>query len=140
MPDFSQSKIYKLVCNITGKVYIGSTTRPLNYRLNQHLHDFKKGVKITSSQIFEKANYNIILIENYPCKNKKELHLREKYYINNNDCINKKNPIGRKLSPKSYYEKNKEIIKQQSFNNSFLKRRRREMVRFFENIEMRLNK
>lgn len=131
MPDFSKSKIYKLVCNITGKVYIGSTTRTLNYRLNQHLYDFKKRrSKITSSQIFEKANYDMVVIENYPCKNKKELHLREKYHIDNNECINKKNPIGRKLSPEEYYEQNKEKIKQQSFNNNFLKRRRRNIVRF----------
>ena len=28
MPDYSKGKIYKIVCNVTGLVYVGSTCEP----------------------------------------------------------------------------------------------------------------
>jgi hypothetical protein len=34
----------------------------------------------------------IVLIENYPCDSKNELHARERYYVNNIDCVNKNKP------------------------------------------------
>ncbi len=37
MPDYSKGKIYKIVCNTTGLVYIGSTCEPtLARRLAGH--------------------------------------------------------------------------------------------------------
>ena len=42
--------------------------------------------------MFEKYGINntdIILVESYPCENKNELHSRERYYIENNNCVNK---------------------------------------------------
>jgi predicted GIY-YIG superfamily endonuclease len=41
--DYSRGKIYKIVCNITNKIYIGSTCEPtLARRLAWHVQDFKK--------------------------------------------------------------------------------------------------
>jgi hypothetical protein len=54
------------------------------------LHDKKY---MTSFEIIINNNYEVILIENYPCKTKDELHARERYWIeNNNDCVNKTIP------------------------------------------------
>ena len=40
--DYSQGKIYKIVCNKTGLVYIGSTCRSLDERLKEHEYDSKR--------------------------------------------------------------------------------------------------
>jgi predicted GIY-YIG superfamily endonuclease len=40
--DYSKGKIYKIVCNKTGLVYIGSTCRSLEQRLKEHVYDSKR--------------------------------------------------------------------------------------------------
>jgi hypothetical protein len=116
--DYSKGKIYKIECNITGEVYIGSTTEPtLAKRLSGHKIHFrkwKKGTtkyKVYSFQILERENYSIYLIENYSCKSKDELFSREGHFIkeykNCGNCVNKQ-ITGRSL--KEYYQDNKEII------------------------------
>ena len=43
MPDYQQGKIYKIVCNTTGLLYIGSTTQKfLSSRLSGHMRNYKK--------------------------------------------------------------------------------------------------
>ena len=118
MVNYSEGKIYKIVCNITGDIYIGSTCEKyLKTRLAKHIAKYKyykkgNGTLTTSFKILEKNNYDIILIENYKCNSKDELHARERYFIENTNCINKYIP-GRKNKEygKIYYEKNKEEIK-----------------------------
>ena len=96
-------------------IYIGSTCEPtLSRRLANHICDYKKYLEgkkanITSFQIFDNNNYDIILIENYPCERKDELHARERYYIESLKCVNKQFP-GR--TQKEYREVNKEDKKQ----------------------------
>ena len=68
MSDFSKAKIYKIVCNVTGLVYIGSTIQKLSKRLSNHRHKYKqyldnKSRYVTSFKILENDNYEIILIE-----------------------------------------------------------------------------
>ena len=126
MIDYQQGKIYKIECNVTGKVYIGSTCEPiLARRLASHVGHYKCYLKgtypyVSSFDILQSGNYDIVLIESYPCNSKDELHARERYYTNNIDCINKikcqgiKNELGEKEYKKQYdkynYEKNKEAI------------------------------
>jgi len=50
MPDYSNSKIYKIICNITGFVYIGSTLQTLIQRLQDHKRDY-------NSYLNKKHNY-----------------------------------------------------------------------------------
>jgi predicted GIY-YIG superfamily endonuclease len=79
MVNYNNGKIYKIVCNTTGLVYIGSTTKnKLCERLTQHKSRFKKynegdNIKYSSFLVLENNNYNIILIENYKCNSKDEL-------------------------------------------------------------------
>ena len=122
MPDYQLGKIYKIECNVTGKVYIGSTCEPiLARRLAGHITSYKcylKGIHnyISSFKIFENGNYCIVLLEKYPCDTKDELLARERYWTNSIDCVNKVkgqgmlNELGRKEYKKQYHETNKEVI------------------------------
>jgi hypothetical protein len=134
MPDYSNGKIYKIVCNITGDIYIGSTCEPiLARRLAGHVGNYKsylngKGNNITSFKIIANGNYDIVLIELFPCDSKDQLHARESHYTQNIQCVNKvKNQgllieLGRidynkqynvdhKDQHKQYYVANKEHIR-----------------------------
>tara|TARA_R110000823_G_scaffold107922_1_gene226951 strand:+ start:205 stop:603 length:399 start_codon:yes stop_codon:yes gene_type:complete len=89
MPDLKNAKIYKIVCNQTKLVYYGSTTQALNLRLNQHrCKTPTNGLLLSSRIIMDNADYNIHLVEEYPCDNKKDLLIRERFYIDNNPCVN----------------------------------------------------
>ena len=99
MPDYSKSKIYKIICSETQQIYIGSTTQPLSKRLSQH----KKG-STTAKNFIEPKIY---LVETVCCDTKEELHARERYYIENIECVNLMIP-GRTYN--EWIEKNKEII------------------------------
>ena len=40
--DYSKGKVYKIVCNITGKIYVGSTTKEyLSQRLTLHRANYQ---------------------------------------------------------------------------------------------------
>jgi hypothetical protein len=123
MIDYQLGKIYKIECNVTGKVYIGSTCEPiLARRLAGHVGNYKsylngKSNYISSFDVLQNGNYDIVLIESYPCNSKDELHARERYYTNNIDCVNQRkgqgmyNELGEKEYQKQYHEKNIEKSK-----------------------------
>jgi len=99
--DYKNGKIYKLICSETQKVYIGATAQPLYKRLYQHKAKYNKAMSKTFIEP------KIFLIEDFPCERKEQLNSRERYYIENFDCVNKCIP-GRKT--KEYYEDNKERL------------------------------
>ena len=93
MVNYAESKIYKIVGS--GLTYYGSSCAPtLAKRLAQHVADYKrykddKHNYTTSFDIIELGDYTIVLVEKFPCDSKDELHARERYYIENNECVNK---------------------------------------------------
>jgi len=93
MPDYSKVKIYKIVCNITGEQYFGSTTQSLAQRLSTHRGEFKKKIKCKSSQIIERGDYQIVLCEECACETREQLMRIERKWIEENNCINKCMPI-----------------------------------------------
>lgn len=107
---YDNGKIYKLIDNTNGNIYIGSTIQPLYKRKSQHKEDRNT---CKSKLIIENGDYDIILIENYPCKSKEELLMRERYYIESIDCINKQLP-GR--TGAEWYQDNKERILEKAKN------------------------
>jgi len=113
MSSLLKGKIYKIVCNITGEVYIGSTTKTLEERLKKHEYHYKEwldgGRDITSFQIIERGDYRIELIEEVSCESKTELYKIEGQYQREIECVNKY-IAGR--TGKEYREDNKEKIKQ----------------------------
>tara|TARA_R110002012_G_scaffold289624_1_gene482764 strand:+ start:54 stop:506 length:453 start_codon:yes stop_codon:yes gene_type:complete len=105
MVNYGKGKIYKIVDNTNNNVYFGSTTQTLKKRLKQH-----KSLDCCSREIIKNGDYDIFLVEDYPCNSKKELLSREGYYMKNNECINKL-IAGRTVH--EYYYDNKEKIKLQ---------------------------
>jgi hypothetical protein len=129
MPDYQKGKIYKIVSDNIEGTYYGSTADTLWSRFGTHNRKFrawKKGSKVyyTSYKLIEAGNASIVLVEYFPCNNKIELKARERWYIENNDCVNKNVPNRThkewrkdnkekiKEQQKEYYQENKEKIKE----------------------------
>ena len=115
MIDYRNGKIYKLISTETDNVYIGSTSlKYLSTRLVGHKHAYTswqagKGRYVSSFEIVQHDNCKIILLENFPCESKDELHAREQYWIENSaNCINKRKASAG-LSRVDY---NKQYVKQ----------------------------
>lgn len=108
MVNYQEGKIYKLVGG--GLTYYGSTCDELRKRLYQH-----KQKKCKSKLLYDTGDkVEIILVEKYPCNDKMELHQRERYYIENFDCVNKNIPNRKnKEYHKIWTNNNKEKIKEQ---------------------------
>ena len=124
MPDYSLSKIYKLVSNKTSDIYIGSCLMRLSTRLSQHKN---KNNKCVSRNLFvDDAIITIVLVESFPCTTKNELKARELHHITTNNCINVNKPFvcdilygDGKAYRKEYYAINAEhkIEKQKIYND-----------------------
>ena len=121
MTDYSEGKIYKIVCHETGEEYYGSCVCPLSKRKGVHKD---KSNSCMSKKIVERGNWDIVLVEDFPSETKFELRRRERYYIQNNPCINlylpaatleEKKEQARILGVK-YRENNKEKIKEDKHN------------------------
>jgi hypothetical protein len=84
--DYANGKIYKITGG--GLTYYGSTTQLLSKRMYEHRTKLDCSAKI----IIETGEAVIVLVEVCPCKSKEELHMRERFYIENNDCVNKQIP------------------------------------------------
>ena len=125
MNKYLKAKIYKITCSENDLVYYGSTIRKLKYRLQQHKSNYKryleeKGQYYSSCEIVKYASAAIELVEEISCNTKKELLLKERFYIENNECVNKYIP-GRtnKEHNKQYNEKNKD--KKREYNKQYHK-------------------
>lgn len=112
MEDIKIGYIYKLVDNTNGNVYYGSTMN-LKKRLYAHENDYKKYLKSkchykSSFEIIKNNNHNMIYLEVVPFKDIYLLHERERWYIENNQCVNKLIPN----RSKSEYEKDNKEYRQ----------------------------
>ena len=97
MVNYANGKIYKIVCNVTGLVYIGSTCQRLCERLRGHVSNYKRYLakkyqKVTSFDVLQNKDFYIELIESHVCNTKDELHKEEAMYIRNTDCVNRNIP------------------------------------------------
>ena len=95
MPNYANGKVYKICSYNSDDVYYGSTCLKLCQRLAKHVSDwrlFKLNKtyvrRVTSFSILEQGNYYIELVETVSCASKEELHIRERYWIKNNNCVN----------------------------------------------------
>mgnify|MGYP000392109962 CR=1 FL=1 len=94
-------KIYRIVDNTNGNIYIGKTETTLTIRLAGHKYDYKVGKYCSSQEILKNGDYDIELIEETEDKS------RERYYILNTECVNKQIP-GR--TRKEHYQDNKNLF------------------------------
>lgn len=107
---YSLGKVYEIVCNKTGKRYIGSSCEDLlSQRLANHRNNFKryKNQKTqgytTSFAVLEGGDFYINLLEKVNATCKDELLARERHYINTLPCVNKYKPLRK---PCEYYKDN----------------------------------
>jgi len=114
MVNCEYGKIYKLYSKEQNITYIGSTAQYyLSRRLDNHKSTYKcylnhKSNYVTSFKILECEDYKIELLEDYPCANKKQLKDRERWYIENNECVNKNIPS---RTQAEWRQDNREYIK-----------------------------
>jgi len=85
-------KIYKIISPSTDRIYVGSTVKTIEERLEEHERDYggwlSRGCRkcyLTSFEILKYGDYKIELIEDVIDGT---LLNHEKAYINNNDCVN----------------------------------------------------
>jgi len=135
--DYSKSLIYKLCCkdvNIN-EIYVGSTTNLIK-RKYKHKYDCNNiNSKSYNHYVYRFVrenggfqNWSMIIIENYPCENKRELEKRERYWLEQLDAtLNSIKPFTTeeeikeqvKECKKKYYENNKE--KQKEYQKNYQK-------------------
>ena len=107
--------VYKIFDNTNGNQYYGSTVQTLSMRMSGHRADYKRFMEkgwrssCRSFDILKNGDYSYSLVEEVECDSKLILHQRERYYIENNDCLNKCIPTRTK---QEYREANKEKIKE----------------------------
>jgi len=110
MPDYSKNQNYKLHDNITGEDYYGHTTQTLASRLGKHIsnaNDATISQPCTSRQIIKRGDFEMIHLEYFPCANRKEAEARERWWIENQECVNTQIP-GRTY--KEWRQDNKEEL------------------------------
>ena len=111
MNNYSNGKIYQILCLETGDRYIGSCVTTLTQRLHGHM---QKNNRCSSRKIVERGNYNMLLLEDFPCSNKKELTTRERFYFDLLPNINRNRPMrmGTEITEyqKVYNQTNREKI------------------------------
>ena len=120
--NFDSPKIYALSSPHTNLLYIGSTCLPLSLRLRGHVELYKQYLKgnnnrkCTAFKLFE-LGFDDVRIETIDdCDDvycKKALLKRERFWIENNNVVNKNIPSRTaKESSKAHYETHKEEKKQ----------------------------
>lgn len=98
MPDYSKTKIYKIL--VEGNEYYGHTTLPIIRRQDLHITRFHDETR-SKAKLFkaiEASGMNIndlelLHVEDYPCENKYQAKLREKYWIKNFGTLNGNIPL-----------------------------------------------
>jgi len=119
MVNYKKSIIYKLCCknpNITD-IYVGSTT---NFNRRKQAHKSicnNENAKQYNNKVYKVIrqnggfnNWDMIQIEKYECEEKRQLHTRERYYIETlNSSLNCNIPTRTKTE---YEEQNKDKVKQ----------------------------
>ena len=122
---YNNSKIYKLVDQVNGYFYIGSTCNPLSKRLYWHKCSAKKHSERKVYKYFNELgwdNVKIILIEEHYLDNNEELIREEdrviQMYLHEDKCLNSYRAFvtqeeareNHNKQQKLYYEENKERV------------------------------
>lgn len=111
--------VYRIYDNTNGNVYYGSTIQTLSNRIAGHRTSYKKYLNgtyhyVKSIDIIKNGDYSYNIVEEVEFETKYELHNRERYYIENNECVNKFIP---NRTIKEYREDNKDKMKEYRENN-----------------------
>jgi hypothetical protein len=125
-PRYKFGKIYKIFCDIEGEddIYVGSTVRELEVRLDHHFKDAEINTS-TQHKFYNHMmrlgleHFHIMLVEDYPCENDLVLRMREQYWMDElKPSLNTKRAFlsaddyfaSKKTRSKIYRTENKEAI------------------------------
>jgi hypothetical protein len=97
------------------------------------LYGHKNNPTRTSEQIIKNGDYKIEVLEEFDFNNKTDLLNREKYYILNNECVNKNVPL--RTTREWYYDNN---YKDKLRNEYDDKRKEKKREYYIANREKRL--
>ena len=111
MPDYCRGKLYRLVTDLSGDIYVGSTTLPLRTRMTLHRWAARSG---GTSKVWAYmrehgiGNFRIELIEDYPCENADQLDEREDHWRERlGATLNMKRAVSpRREQQRRWYQKN----------------------------------
>ena len=143
--NYQNGKIYKITSTSTIMEYYGSTCQEyLSQRLTAHKSAYKRWKDgnpnyTTSFEILKFNDYNIQLLELFPCSCKDELTAREAYYIkiNKDIAINKVIP-GRTMKEYRYANRDKiNVITRKCYQNNIEKRQAYDKKRWIDNLARR---
>ena len=115
MSNFQEAKIYKVINKLNSEIYVGSTTLDLDKRMIKHKCDAKQRPHLSKFYTFMNEtgidNFEIELIEDYPCETQEELRKREGKIIKAMATLNQR-IAGRTPAEydKEYKKKNKDKI------------------------------
>jgi len=115
MNKYANGKIYMIITENSNDIYVGSTTKTLKLRLQEHESNYRTGKYCSSQEIFKQGNYKIVLIKDYPCSSDNELEREEGKFQRDLVCVNK---LISGRTRKEWYEDNREakIAKQKEYN------------------------
>ena len=125
MPDYQLSKIYKIINDVNNDEYYGSSTYPyLTDRMRCHRNCCKDISGRRDSILYKSMreigieHFNIILVEKFPCNTKKDLNIREQYYLdlfkqalNEFNAISKDDDYYKQRKREKYLENRDEVLK-----------------------------
>ena len=128
---YADGRIFKLIDNTTGNVFINGTIRDLCQRVANYKSKYTSYLKKPNSkyliefEILKNNNYSIELIKMAPSKNKDELNKEIYKAISENDCINKNRNIMQNVNnlnfdhefEKIFNENNKKNIENEIIEN-----------------------
>ena len=123
MSKYQKGKIYIITGSESNKVYLGSTIMTLKRRLSGH----REGRGESSKEILLNKDFNIVLLETYPCNNNKELLWRERYWYDELRpmLVNVRPPINsddeNKKKYKEWFKNNKDYYKINRQNKNYHK-------------------
>jgi hypothetical protein len=96
MPAYKHTKIYYI--QVGDKRYYGHTTMSLSQRRNCHRADFvtkpnREIYKAMRAAGMTQHDFEMVLVETFPCKNRNEAAFREKHWVNQDGQLNMMEPI-----------------------------------------------
>ena len=111
----AEPKIYRLYNERLNLTYFGSTINPIEKRFSFHKSRAILEKKYSSKRLFQEGDdVTCEVVEYVDCLDKETLHKRERYYIENFDCVNHYIPT---RTNAEYYQDNKERIKEYHYEN-----------------------
>ena len=99
-PEMLPGKIYKVVCEASKEIYVGSTVKSLLDRLKEHTDDAvfmnKKNKFMAHIRCHGVQFFRIELLEAWPCEDKGQLRKREQHWMDRlNPGLNSHRAYGR---------------------------------------------